>query len=299
MKRTSKGFTLVELLVVIGIIALLISILLPALTKARDQANTVACASNERSFYQLMSLYANDYHQYWLPARVSYPNALDYWYSPFFIGNELNASNTSSGTAITHNLQTIAKYLTCPAADHSLDLPASQIATGGYIGDYTYNDNLGDFSVSATGALTITAPPAPTSAVPSNVIALTDIDKTWYEANNGATNLWREATFNQPNALIGTHATTWSGTTNSAAMWTPHNKNRVANMLFMDGHVAQVAPTQLLKDGVGKIDTTTVPWTYYPSASTLGSSGNLKGWMVGYYKSGSWSIPWNKYAPGL
>jgi prepilin-type N-terminal cleavage/methylation domain-containing protein len=58
--RLGKAFTLVELLVVIGIIALLISILLPALGKARGQANSLFCQSKLHSMGQLIQQYATE-----------------------------------------------------------------------------------------------------------------------------------------------------------------------------------------------------------------------------------------------
>src|SRR5436190_8757707 len=59
-----RGFTLVELLVVIGIIAVLISILLPSLNKAREAANRTVCLSNMHQFGLALRIYANTYKEY-------------------------------------------------------------------------------------------------------------------------------------------------------------------------------------------------------------------------------------------
>jgi len=69
-RRRRFGFTLVELLVVIGIIAVLIGILLPALSKARDQANTVKCAATMKQFYNAWQMYATNYKGHVLPTRL-------------------------------------------------------------------------------------------------------------------------------------------------------------------------------------------------------------------------------------
>lgn len=55
-----RGFTLIELLVVIAIVALLLSIITPALKKAKQKAREVVCRSNLRQYGLLFALYAND-----------------------------------------------------------------------------------------------------------------------------------------------------------------------------------------------------------------------------------------------
>jgi len=86
MEQKRKAFTLVELLVVISIIALLLSILMPALSKVRDQARTVICKSQMSQWGQYTFLYAHDNDN-----KLCYLGSGDSTVEPYFWFDKLGA----------------------------------------------------------------------------------------------------------------------------------------------------------------------------------------------------------------
>lgn len=126
--RKKSAFTLVELLVVMGIISILIAMLLPALNKAREAALTVKCASNLRQIGQAMQMYLNDNRQVFPPPGRNNASAADFfpshtylrywqWYLAPYLGHHEGPGVTVGGQ-YARLIDTFGPgHLSCPVKD--------------------------------------------------------------------------------------------------------------------------------------------------------------------------------------
>jgi prepilin-type N-terminal cleavage/methylation domain-containing protein/prepilin-type processing-associated H-X9-DG protein len=183
-RHPRRAFTLVELLVVIGIIALLVSILLPALNRARRQAMTVQCASNMRQIAMAMLLYVGD-NKGTLPPATVFPGAIypsGFWWPNELVGQKYinqDSANVYRSPGLTVNDKQFDRgsVFRCPEGVEE-DVTSSTSVNGGEYPTHPGNNAFQLFFDSQSAAAGLGVP-------------------SWYQLNcrnNSGTNAWPDGT---------------------------------------------------------------------------------------------------------
>lgn len=137
-----RAFTLLELLIVIAIIAILVGLLVPALSGVRDAARTIACLSNQRQLGLAWSVYADDFQGYAMPLADSDQHADDtiYWFGS--VGDQTGHVDGHRGFLAPYLEDTLHErsVFECPEQPwgtySAQGLPRSVTTTYGYNGYY-------------------------------------------------------------------------------------------------------------------------------------------------------------------
>lgn len=246
-----KTFTLIELLVVIAIIAILASMLLPSLNRAREMANRTACSNNMGQVTRGHQLYAEDYDAK-IPFILSHDPAstaiaMDHTQS-------LIGGNTAFASRPPAYLQAGSKIFHCPSNRRMTAYRGSKATYGMYmvrrddgsIGGSSYANKsvwTGDFATSISSAYVVynLVRMRSHSEIPmmADTVSMSTSNTTWAGGSS-----WAGGTI----AMTGLQWWQWSpskldtSTENSAIHMIHSNQ---ANLSFFDGHVGAFGAREL------------------------------------------------------
>jgi prepilin-type processing-associated H-X9-DG protein/prepilin-type N-terminal cleavage/methylation domain-containing protein len=253
LARVRAAFTLVELLVVIGIIALLIAILMPALSKARAQSLEVACASNLRSMGQALTMYTIETKYY--PGCYQVGGGIDFAIWPSRLRWAMRVGPSTGGVAGQVGGGGLEKLFWCPASDTALQwqvkygAPGGQFATDAQTG---YGYDTGEFLLERHIRFSYAYNDWGLGNVTSDINQLKglggDVNATFHELKASRVKVASEMIAIGDSAAGGGD---WNF--NLDALEAPQNPSKVhrkgANILFCDGHVSWFLQKDLITVG--------------------------------------------------
>jgi prepilin-type N-terminal cleavage/methylation domain-containing protein/prepilin-type processing-associated H-X9-DG protein len=237
-QEKSCKFTLIELLVVIAIIAILASMLLPALGRVKESGNASSCVNNEKQMGLAFSTYASDFNDYFPPMAHNFYSgngsyhALRAW-SWLFSKQNLNYIQNNK-TYQCPSAMSFATYDYTKGVNDCTRKPTDEYTYGWIV--YGINPRLNGFAMWGTS-------PSSTK-LPYNLQKTTKVKRPGTKIKLAETLLKESGIYRGYSFLMETTATS-AGVTVQKGLSTPHGNNPQAsslkgttNVLWCDGHVS-------------------------------------------------------------